>query len=231
MEKINFVWFDLGYTLVYLEREKPYLQLLKHYGYDISLQEIEKAFHLTDKYFMREHLGFFNAGPEVYMNSYLEKLNQFLQLPKEITYATMRRIYEELNIDNPTWRIFELTIRSLAKLQQHGLGIGLISNWDKSARKVLEKNNLLQYFDEIIISSEVDVVKPEKEIFELALSRTNLKSAECIYIGDNYYDDIVGCQKMGIRGCLINRFGSLGIEELNYQSYLNTYEIVNKLVS
>lgn len=231
MEKVKYVWFDLGYTLVYLERERPYRQLLKQYGYDISLTEIERAFHLTDKYIMREHLGFFNAGPEVYMDGYLQKLNRLLQLEEEITYSAMRAMYGELNIEPPQWRVFEHTDKSLATLKQHGLGIGLISNWDKTARSVLIENDLLKYFDEVIISSEVDIVKPEKEIFELALKRTNLRSEECIYVGDNYYDDIVGCQKLGITGYLLNRFGSLGIEELDYQSYLNTYEIVDKLVS
>ena len=33
-------------------------------------------------------------------------------------------------------------------------------------------------------------------------------------MGDNYYDDVVGCRKVGMRSLIVNRFGRLGTEEI-----------------
>jgi hypothetical protein len=68
---VSFIWFDLGYTLVYMQRETTYQQALKNFGIDVPLADIEKEFHLTDKLFMREYPGFFLEPREVFMPSYL----------------------------------------------------------------------------------------------------------------------------------------------------------------
>lgn len=36
-----------------------------------------------------------------------------------------------------------------------------------------------------------------------------------MYVGDNYYDDVIGSSKVGMESCLINRFGNVGIEEID----------------
>jgi putative hydrolase of the HAD superfamily len=56
---IKFVWFDIGYTLLYMQREITYQKALREFGIDVPLEDIEKEFHLTDKLFMREYPGFF----------------------------------------------------------------------------------------------------------------------------------------------------------------------------
>ena len=35
-----------------------------------------------------------------------------------------------------------------------------------------------------------------------------------MYVGDNYYDDCLGSRKVGMNALIINRFGSLGVEEI-----------------
>ena len=52
---IRFVWFDMGYTLLYMQRETTYQQALRKFNIEVSLADIEKEFHLTDKLFMREY--------------------------------------------------------------------------------------------------------------------------------------------------------------------------------
>ncbi|QUI22192.1 HAD-IA family hydrolase [Vallitalea pronyensis] len=222
---MKFVWFDLGYTLIYLEREEPYKRLLNRLGIHKNKNEIEQAFHLTDKYFMREKLGFFNGSAHGYMDEYLLKLNHFLDTQQPISYKDMVHVYQEEKVA-PVWQRYDFTLDVLNTLKDHHIGIGLLSNWDTSARRILEELKLLELFDEVIISSEVNITKPNKEIFAMALEKTGLHQSECIYVGDNYYDDIVGCQRVGIEGKLINRFGRTGIEELSCEAYANIGEVV-----
>ena len=36
-----------------------------------------------------------------------------------------------------------------------------------------------------------------------------------MYIGDNYYDDAVGSRKAGMQALILNRFGNMGVEEID----------------
>jgi putative hydrolase of the HAD superfamily len=60
----------------------------------------------------------------------------------------------------------------------------------------------------------VDCIKPDPRIFDIALHKAAVTAQECIYIGDNYYDDALGSRKVGIPALIINRFGKLGVEEI-----------------
>ena len=51
----------------------------------------------------------------------------------------------------------------LAMLKNDSKKVGLISNWDMTARNVLKVNELYDFFDEIVISSEVNIEKPRTE--------------------------------------------------------------------
>lgn len=217
---IKYIWFDLGYTLVYLKREKRLQDILsKAYKY-IDIREIEMAYHLTDKFFMREHRGLLCQPKKKFMPLYLEKLFDNLHLELDNKYLNMllnRKSLEE------EWVAYESVISVLSTLKSNSIRIGLISNWDNTSRSVLKQNNLYDLLDDIVISSEVGYEKPSKEIFTFALNKAKVKSDECLYVGDNYYDDVVGCNKVKMKALLINPYGKIGIEELNY------YEIISNI--
>jgi len=100
-------------------------------------------------------------------------------------------------------------------LKDSALHMGVISNWDNTARGLLQRHGLIEYFDHCIISSEVGVDKPDPEIFNLAMQKADANPQECIYVGDNYYDDAVGSREAGMQALILNRFGNLGVEEID----------------
>jgi HAD superfamily hydrolase (TIGR01509 family) len=51
-------------------------------------------------------------------------------------------------------------------------------------RKVLEEHKLQELFDEIVISSEVGLVKPDPEIFELTLGRLGVQASSAVFVDD-----------------------------------------------
>lgn len=51
--------------------------------------------------------------------------------------------------------------------------------------KLNKEKGLYKPFKVVIISSEVGMVKPQKEIFELALKKLKSKPNECIFVDDN----------------------------------------------
>ena len=81
---VSFVWFDLGYTLIYMQRETSYQRALEDFGFDVPLVDIEREFHLTDKLFMREYPGFFLQPREVFMPAYLGLVNYHLGISADV---------------------------------------------------------------------------------------------------------------------------------------------------
>jgi len=210
---ISFVWFDIGYTLLYMQRESTYQMALREFGVDVPLEAIEKEFHLTDKMFMREYPGIFLKPREVYMPSYLGIMNYRLEVNVNVCELDARWETIKKEVDR-YWLAFDGVTEVLNKLKRDSIGLGIISNWDGTARDILSREGLIDYFDPIIISAEVGCSKPARRIFNLALQTAAANAGECIYVGDNYYDDALGCRKVGMHAVIINRFGSLGVEEI-----------------
>jgi putative hydrolase of the HAD superfamily len=65
-----------------------------------------------------------------------------------------------------------------------------------------------RYVDELIVSEEAGVSKPEPGIFELALERAGVRAAEAVMVGDSWANDIEGARAVGIRPVWFNRGGT-----------------------
>ena len=55
-----------------------------------------------------------------------------------------------------------------------------------------------------------------------------VEPSECLYVGDNYYDDAVGASAAGMRTLLINPPGRLGIEELKFPDVIESIQDVER---
>ena len=97
--------------------------------------------------------------------------------------------------------------RVLPQLKQVGYILGVISNRDKPFQDLLEGHGIVEFFDFALAAGEVNVFKPEPGIFEHALRRVNLFPKEVIYVGDNYYADVVGARRAGLQPVLYDPIG------------------------
>jgi len=225
----SYVWFDLGYTLVYRERERAYKTYLEHLGVLVSLEELKEAYHLADKFFMREKPGHLGQEPDTYMDEYLKIVNQHIHLKKTISYSDLKAFYRENPVEDG-WKLYPWVITTLEALKKRGIRVGIISNWDRSGPKVLEAVGIKNYFDTIVFSYAEQIEKPDKRIFEIALERAGIHNKDCLYIGDNYYDDILGCRQVHMDGALLNVYGKLGMEELDMPTYTGIDKVVESLL-
>ena len=78
---------------------------------------------------------------------------------------------------------------------------------------------LTQYIDHTVLSEEVGVSKPYKEIFDRALSISHTRRAEAIMIGDSWDADIMGAQNSKLKSIWFNPEHTpppISIEELRY---------------
>jgi putative hydrolase of the HAD superfamily len=87
--------------------------------------------------------------------------------------------------------------------------VALLSNSSSNyLRAELAKHDLEQYFDEIVISSEVKLIKPEPEVFIHIMQRLHAEPAECVFIDDNP-NNVAAAQKLGIHGLVFTNLRSL----------------------
>ena len=103
----------------------------------------------------------------------------------------------------------------LTALHKAGAGVYLLSNAQACfTLPELELLELLPLFDGVIISSEVGVKKPCKRIFDITLDRFSLCADECIYVGNDMRDDVLGATRAGLKTAYINteQSGSYDIE-------------------
>ena len=99
------------------------------------------------------------------------------------------------------------TYEILEALQHSGFRLGVLSNRTEPYRETLESSGLLSYFDLVLAAGEVRVWKPDPRVFQHALERLNVRPEETLYVGDNYFADVVGAQAAGISPVLLDPDG------------------------
>ena len=106
--------------------------------------------------------------------------------------------YEKLSDKNVL-----IYLETLKKNFNSKLKIGLISNYvEHWVIAVLEKHNLKQYFDKIIVSDKIKMRKPDIKIYKLAAKMINAKTQNCVYVGDTL-DDLEGASAVGMEAVFI----------------------------
>lgn len=95
--------------------------------------------------------------------------------------------------------IFDTTMIALVRELKASYAIGLISNGSMRIRQRLTDAGIIDLFDTIIISAEVDLVKPNRAIYELALQQLQATPEETIFIDDNAANSTAATE-IGIHG-------------------------------
>jgi putative hydrolase of the HAD superfamily len=94
--------------------------------------------------------------------------------------------------------------KTLEVLKEAGLLLGVVSNRIESCEEELDELGLLPYFSFNLVAGQVNSWKPAPEIFYHALERGPAVPADTLYIGDNYYADVVGARAAGLHPVLID---------------------------
>lgn len=86
----------------------------------------------------------------------------------------------------------------LEDLNGSGYKLGVVSNRDDPFQEELNNLKLNSYFQFVLAAGEVNSYKPDTLIFERALEMAGTSAPETMYIGDNYFADIVGARRAGL---------------------------------
>lgn len=108
------------------------------------------------------------------------------------------------------------TIAIARKLKQAGWALYLLSNFSVEKFELIRpRHSFLEIFDDLIISGEHNMVKPNPEIFHLTLQRINRAAKECLFIDDSLPN--------------IETAKLLGFQTIHYQSPTQLTQYLKKL--
>ena len=159
---------------------------------NISRQEWEASAENADVYHMRA------TGKLKTERQMLESM--VAGLPFSVTENQLEKLIE---IRNDRYRksltkIHPDIISTLKELKDSGIKLCLVSNADIIDKKYWGISPLKDYFDAVIFSCDVGMVKPDKAIYQLAMERMRTTADNCYFVGDGGSNELSGAKNCGI---------------------------------
>ena len=92
------------------------------------------------------------------------------------------------------------TVEILHKLKNKNYRLIALTNWSAETFPVaIRKYKFLELFEGIVVSGEIKMLKPFKEIYNYTLNKYNLDPKQCVFIDDRL-NNVEGAIKCGIKG-------------------------------
>lgn len=117
------------------------------------------------------------------------------------------RLHEKVHLLVDQWDRPIYPIEGMAQLARDlkgaGYGVYLLSNASCRQHEYWTRVPGNEYFDGTLISADVRLVKPEREIYELLCSRFSLRPEECAFIDDSTAN-IEAAERVGIAGIVFH---------------------------
>lgn len=105
-------------------------------------------------------------------------------------------------------------------LHERGYRIGLISNADVCDKMYWHESPLAPYFDDVIFSCDVGILKPDPKIYLLSLQHLGVQPAEAAFVGDGGSSEHKGAKKLGLRTvCVQHLIGYKGKNGTKIRKY------------
>ena len=103
------------------------------------------------------------------------------------------------------WTLYPEVLETLTSLKERGLILDVISNFDSRLVRILDGLGAGAQFENIFVSSRVGYAKPDRRIFNAALSYHGLAPAQALHVGDSEINDLRGANQAGLKGILVER--------------------------
>ena len=107
-----------------------------------------------------------------------------------------------------TYHCPEASCLALSELGERGYDLGLVTNRINVERfhELMDQMSLWSHFDLVLAAGEAGASKPDPQIFVVALDRLGTTAQESIYVGDNYWADVVGARRAGVTPVLLDPY-------------------------
>jgi putative hydrolase of the HAD superfamily len=203
------VFFDVGETLVHVEPSFAdlFVTVLAGAGHERSGEEVREATtHVYVRFSEAARDGsMWTTSPErsrEFWTSVYDRMLNELRVPDGDGLAST--LYREFTrMEN--YVLFDDVRPTLAALQEAGLLLGIVSNFEAWLEDWFGLHELIETFPVRVISGIEGIEKPDERIYRLALERANVDATDTAYVGDNPEFDVVPPAALGMFPVLVDR--------------------------
>lgn len=200
--------FDLYGTLVDIRtdegKEELWEKLALFYGYYDALytaSELRKRYDelvsAGEKNMLKKD-DVHEAHPEIKIEQVFKALFEEKGVEADMTLAVHAGQFFRI-LSTEYVKLYEGTVQMLEALKNAGKKIYLLSNAQRIFTEYeMHTLGIAQYFDDIFISSECGVKKPDSRFFEMLLKKHNIDVKKSIMIGNDAKSDIGGAKSVGL---------------------------------
>jgi putative hydrolase of the HAD superfamily len=210
---IKAIFFDAAGTLIKPARRvgETYAVLAQKYGVEPSAAEITERFRLC----------FHSAPPLAFPGTPAARIEE---LERAWWKELVRRVFEPWDgfqrfddyfaelfayfAQPDAWALYPEVAETLPVLERRGLVLSVISNFDSRLIGILQGLGAAHWFEHIFVSSRVGYAKPDRQIFHTALERHSLEAGDALHVGDSEEKDLLGANRAGLKGVLVERNGA-----------------------
>jgi len=97
--------------------------------------------------------------------------------------------------------------QTLEAFHRAGLPVVVVSNSDGSAADIVDRQGLRDLVRGVVDSHVIGIEKPDRGIFDHALSLVGASPGTVLHVGDIYDVDVVGARGAGLHAMLIDPYG------------------------
>jgi len=218
--KYEWIFFDLDNTLMdfSIASHQSFLQLLA----DNGLRNAE-ALHDIYEDVNRQVWKDFEEEKIDAITLRSKRFNDFYRKAgiKGIDGWESNRVYLEYVVEYST--MLEGAIELLEALKDK-VNLAIITNGLKECQRArMDRLNITDYFDVIVVSDEIGVAKPQAGFFDFAFKESGFPTKEkVLVVGDSLGSDIKGGNDYGLDTCWINPTG-----KTNTSGNIPTFEITS----
>ena len=212
-DHIKLVIFDLDGTLIQTHptSQENLIKYLGELNVDIQEENRKRAIRWAHAYWANNQQvraeyrelsrdGFWKQ----YTFNFLTHLISDTKMLTEISDSFAMRLIEE---DKPETSLIQGVRELLWELKEKKYTLGLLSNRNNPLTGVSLEFGILQYFKFTLSAGQVNCWKPDPQVFQVALNLANgFSSEESLYVGDNYYADVIGAQRANITNVLVDTY-------------------------
>ena len=203
------VFFDVGETLVHVEPSfsELFVTVLAGAGHERSLEDVRDASaHIYVRFSeAARDRSMWTTTPErsrAFWTSVYERMLGALDVPSDDGIAaTLYREFTRLE----NYVLFEDVRPTLARLEEAGLLLGIVSNFEAWLEEWFGVHELVETFPVRVISGIEGIEKPDERIYRRALERAGVEASESVYLGDNPEFDVEPPASLGMFAVLVDR--------------------------
>ena len=211
---IKAIFYDLDGTL---RVNQPIgWRVFSDYALELGVQVTEKSRLESARW---TH-SYFAESPELYADrlAHLDEKSFWIQfsLRQLLVLGAAQKQAEELapvmhhymqTVYRPVDVIMPDLVETLQELKSQGYILGVMSNRDEPYVEYLGTLNLSEFFFIVMHAGEAGVYKPNPGVFDYMLKKAGVSAADSMYVGDNYYADVVGARNAGLAPVLLDYDG------------------------